>query len=361
MVAAALETTSDYPERLFSSKLLQWFDLYGRKDLPWQHNPSAYRVWVSEVMLQQTQVSTVIPYYQRFMASFPDLKSLAGATEDQVLHHWSGLGYYARARNLHKTAKLLTVTLDGNFPESLEALETLPGIGRSTAGAICAIAYQKTAPILDGNVKRVLARHEAINGWPGASATTKILWKIAEKHTPKERTADYTQAIMDLGATLCTRTKPRCQECPIKADCKSFNAGNPESYPSKKPTKKIPTRTCFFLMILNSSGEFLLQKRPSKSLWGGLWAFPQCDHEKDISIVCEQLNQPAKSWAILSAKRHTFSHFYLDYLPVMIECYPQSALMDKQDTLWYNPDTPLEIGIAKPIASLLGEIKRKRG
>jgi|TARA_B110000503_G_scaffold133899_1_gene212101 A/G-specific adenine glycosylase len=361
VVAAALETTSDYPERLFSSKLLQWFDLYGRKDLPWQHNPSAYRVWVSEVMLQQTQVSTVIPYYQRFMASFPDLKSLAGATEDQVLHHWSGLGYYARARNLHKTAKLLTVTLDGNFPESLEALETLPGIGRSTAGAICAIAYQKTAPILDGNVKRVLARHEAINGWPGASATTKILWKIAEKHTPKERTADYTQAIMDLGATLCTRTKPRCQECPIKADCKSFNAGNPESYPSKKPTKKIPTRTCFFLMILNSSGEFLLQKRPSKSLWGGLWAFPQCDHEKDISIVCEQLNQPAKSWAILSAKRHTFSHFYLDYQPVMIECYPQSALMDKQDTLWYNPDTPLEIGIAKPIASLLGEIKRKRG
>ena len=360
MVIAVRKITPDYPAKLFASKLLQWFDLYGRKDLPWQHNPSAYRVWVSEVMLQQTQVSTVIPYYQRFMTSFPSLKSLAGATEDQVLHHWSGLGYYARARNLHKTAKLLTSTLDGNFPESLEELEDLPGIGRSTAGAICAIAYQKTASILDGNVKRVLARHEAISGWPGASATTKILWRIAEKRTPKERTAAYTQAIMDLGATLCTRTKPRCQECPVKSDCKSFNAGNPESYPAKKPTKKIPTKTCFFLMISNSSGEFLLQKRGSKGLWGGLWVFPQCDDEKDISVVCEHLNQPAKSWTILPTKRHTFSHFHLDYQPVMIECNPQSALA-KQDTLWYNPNTPLEIGIAKPIASLLGEIKQKRG
>ena len=270
MVIAVRKITPDYPAKLFASKLLQWFDLYGRKDLPWQHNPSAYRVWVSEVMLQQTQVSTVIPYYQRFMTSFPSLKSLAGATEDQVLHHWSGLGYYARARNLHKTAKLLTSTLDGNFPESLEELEDLPGIGRSTAGAICAIAYQKTASILDGNVKRVLARHEAISGWPGASATTKILWRIAEKRTPKERTAAYTQAIMDLGATLCTRTKPRCQECPVKSDCKSLNAGNPESYAAKKPTKKIPTKTCFFLMIYNVSGEFILQKRKSKGLWGGL-------------------------------------------------------------------------------------------
>jgi A/G-specific adenine glycosylase len=352
--------TSSSKKKIFSAQLLRWFDLYGRKDLPWQHNPTAYRVWISEVMLQQTQVTTVIPYYQRFMVSFPTLDSLSKATQDQVLNHWSGLGYYARARNLHKTAQLIITTLNGKFPDTVEELEKLPGIGRSTAGAICAIAYQKNAPILDGNVKRVLARQKAINGWPGAAKVTKVLWKIAEQLTPNVRIADYTQAIMDLGATLCTRKKPRCHECPVNLDCKSFNAGNQENYPTKKPTKRIPTRTTFFLIMSNLRGEVLLKKRPPKDLWGGLWAFPQCDHEKEIPIICKTLNQSVKTWVILPSKRHTFSHFHLDYCPVMLELHCENALIDRQDVLWYNPNTPAEIGIAKPITDLIEYIKQKR-
>jgi A/G-specific adenine glycosylase len=219
---------------IFSIKLLQWFDLFGRKDLPWQKNPTAYSVWVSEIMLQQTKVSTVIPYYVRFMKTFPDLEALAQASEDIVLHHWSGLGYYARASNLHKTAKIISSHHQGIFPNTLEGLESLPGIGRSTAGAICAIAYKKSVSILDGNVKRVLARHEAIDGWTGHSKILKLLWAAAENYTPTERIADYTQAIMDLGATLCTRSKPRCYECPVSDSCKGLIAGNPEYYPKKK-------------------------------------------------------------------------------------------------------------------------------
>ena len=357
MINVGCEKIAGYQSKVFSVRLLQWFDLHGRKDLPWQKSPSAYTVWVSEVMLQQTQVSTVVPYYKRFMISFPNLETLANASEDKVLHHWSGLGYYARARNLHKTAKLVVLTLEGIFPDTLEALEDLPGIGRSTAGAICAIAYQKTAPILDGNVKRVLARHEAVGGWTGTSKTLKALWSIAENYTPKERVADYTQAIMDLGATLCTRIKPRCYQCPIKLDCKSFLRGNPENYPAKKPAKKIPSRSSYFLIIVNSAGNFLLQRRQTKDLWGGLWSFPQCDDEKEIPIICDLINRSAKSWSILPAKRHTFSHYHLDYSPVMVESSSKNELLDRNDILWYNPNMPLEIGMPKPIVDLLRQMK----
>tara|TARA_R110001592_G_scaffold363170_1_gene680917 strand:- start:13979 stop:15019 length:1041 start_codon:yes stop_codon:yes gene_type:complete len=340
----------------FSQRLLTWFDQHGRKDLPWQKNTSAYRVWVSEIMLQQTQVNTVIPYYQRFMTSFPTVETLAAASQDQVLHHWTGLGYYARARNLYKTAQLVVNEWNGRFPKTVDQLETLPGIGRSTAGAICAIAHQQPATILDGNVKRVLARHQAIDGWPGQSATSKQLWSLAEQYTPQERPADYTQAIMDLGATLCTRTKPQCKECPLSDDCKAFMAGNPTDYPGKKPKTIQPVRECLFLIIRNPQGEVLLEQRPANGLWGGLWVFPQCDRETDIPHICEQLSRPAKTWQTLPRQRHTFSHFHLDYQPVLVETTQQCSIMDSSGIVWYNPNSPLEIGTAQPVKQLLEQL-----
>jgi A/G-specific adenine glycosylase len=313
-------------------------------------------VWISEIMLQQTQVNTVIPYYQRFMISFPTIETLARASQDKVLHHWTGLGYYARARNLHKTAQFIANELNGQFPDTVEQLEALPGIGRSTAGAICAIAHQQPATILDGNVKRVLARHQAIDGWPGKSSTNKKLWSLAEQNTPQDRIADYTQAIMDLGATLCTRTKPQCEACPLSDDCKAFNAGNPTDYPGKKPRKIQPVRKCLFLIIRNPQGEVLLEQRPANGLWGGLWVFPQCDSETDIPHTCEQLSRPAKTWQALPRQRHTFSHFHLDYQPVLVETEQKCSIMDSSGIVWYNPDSPLEIGMAQPVKQLLEQL-----
>ncbi len=343
--------------QLFSRQLLDWFDQYGRKDLPWQKEITAYRVWVSEIMLQQTQVKTVIPYYQRFMASFPTIEALAGATQDNVLHHWTGLGYYARARNLHKAAQLIVDERDGAFPDTVEQLETLPGVGRSTAGAICTIAFQKTATILDGNVKRVLARYHAIDGWPGQAATSKELWCLAEQHTPTSRIADYTQAIMDLGATLCTRTRPQCQKCPLARECRGYNTGSPTDYPGKKPRKAQPVRENLFLIIRNPQGEVLLEQRPANGLWGGLWVFPQCDREADIRPTCHQLNCQPINWQLLPKQRHTFSHFHLDYQPVLIDATQQPAIMDSCARVWYNPNSPLEVGTAQPVQQLLQQLK----
>ncbi len=341
---------------LFSQQLLDWFDQNGRKDLPWQQGITAYRVWVSEIMLQQTQVSTVIPYFQRFMASFPTMETLAKAPQDQVLHHWTGLGYYARARNLHKTAQIVINDFNGILPDTAEQLETLPGIGRSTAGAIRAIAFQKPASILDGNVKRVLARHHAVDGWPGLSAVSHQLWALAEQHTPSTRIADYTQAIMDMGATLCTRTKPRCQECPLSNECQAFKANNPTDYPGKKPRKEQPVRECLFLIIKNPEGDILLEQRPASGLWGGLWVFPQCEEENDITTVCNQLSCQIEDWQLLPQKRHTFSHFHLDYRPVLINAKPAPSIMDSPSIVWYNPSSPLEIGTAQPVKQLLQQL-----
>ena len=226
--------TSTNKNDLFSTKLLTWFDEHGRKDLPWQQDKTAYRVWVSEIMLQQTQVSSVIEYYQRFMKSFPTIESLAEAKEDKVLEHWAGLGYYARARNLHKTAKVVVAELNAQFPDSLEEIVKLPGIGRSTAGAILSIAFKQSACILDGNVKRVLCRFHGIETWSGERKTENHLWKLAEQHTPKKRNDDYTQAIMDLGATCCTRSKPKCQLCPFTADCVAFDTSLQTQLPKSK-------------------------------------------------------------------------------------------------------------------------------
>ncbi len=355
--ASALFSDRACADNGFADRLLRWFDEAGRKDLPWQQNITPYRVWVSEIMLQQTQVSTVVPYYQRFMARFPDVESLASATEDEVLHHWTGLGYYARARNLHRAAQKVVTQFNGIFPSSVEQLLELPGVGRSTAGAICAIAFHKRAAILDGNVKRVLSRFHAIDGWPGTTNVSKILWQKAEQHTPAHRLADYTQAIMDLGATVCSRSSPDCHRCPLQSDCKACARGKQTEYPGKKPKKTLPTKTALFLILQNQEGKVLLQKRPSNGLWGGLWSFPQCNNRSEIDAVCRSLACEPTTTELWADRRHTFSHFHLDYQPALITVRPQRCIREADDLglerRWHHPATVFEAGTPTPVQQLL--------
>lgn len=307
-------------------------------------------------MLQQTQVKTVIPYYQKFMHSFPTIDALAQADEDAVLHHWSGLGYYARARNLHKTAKIISTEYQGEFPKDVELIETLPGIGRSTAGAICAIAFGQSTAILDGNVKRVLARCHTVAGWPGNSQTLKQLWQIAIEYTPKQRCEDYTQAIMDLGATLCTRSKPQCLICPFNKDCLAFNTSQPELYPGKKPKKAKPVKQVQML-LLQQKQQVLLYKRPSQGIWGGLWSLPEISHEESLPHWLNQQGISASGHQTLPPLRHTFSHYHLDIQPQLIhvKCQPQQ-IHEGQEQRWYPLDQGDNIGLAAPVQKLLNQI-----
>lgn len=344
----------------FADRLLAWFDKHGRKDLPWQQDITPYRVWVSEIMLQQTQVNTVVPYYLAFMKSFPTVQRLARAPLDQVLHHWAGLGYYARARNLHKAAQQVVTEFGGEFPDTVEAMEQLPGIGRSTAGAIVSIAYKKRAPILDGNVKRVLARHQAIGGWPGESATLKALWSASEASTPEKRAAAYTQAIMDLGATLCTRTKPACGDCPVNQDCAAYHAKTQSEYPGKKPKKAVPVRTTQMLMLEAPGKQILLEQRPSSGIWGGLWSFPELPDEAGAEDYCLQQFGTAgkiKRWPVM---RHTFSHYHLDITPVHISlAQAPGQIMEDDRLLWYNSPSAPDVGLAAPVQKLLKQLLNK--
>ncbi|MBQ0719979.1 MAG: A/G-specific adenine glycosylase [Gammaproteobacteria bacterium] len=344
-------------EDAFAKRLLHWFDQHGRKDLPWQHDTTAYRVWLSEIMLQQTQVSTVIPYYQRMTNAYPNVQALAAAPLDEVLHHWTGLGYYARARNLHKTAQTISTEHDGIFPDSVEQLQALPGIGRSTAGAICAIAHHRHCAILDGNVKRVLARHSAIAGWPGKTAVAKQLWDIAESHTPAQRTGDYTQAIMDLGATVCTRSKPACTQCPVSTDCQAFIREETQHYPGKKAPKAIPVRQTLLLIIRNQHNKVLLQQRPPSGIWGGLWSFPECPDETELSNSCERVGVKIHSYQLTDTLRHTFSHFHLDYTPVHIRTHGPATRVADSSQRWVNPAAHGEIGLPAPILALLKALR----
>ncbi len=341
-----------------SKRVLQWFDHSGRKDLPWQHDINPYRVWVSEIMLQQTQVSTVIPYFLKFMEELPTVEDLAAASDDHVLHLWTGLGYYSRARNLHKTARLVCEQYQGSFPDTVEQLCELPGIGRSTAGAIVSIAFQLPAAILDGNVKRVLARFHAIEGWPGQSAVLKSLWQVAEAHSPEKRVADYSQAMMDLGATLCTRSKPDCPECPLKKDCMANEQASQTQYPGKKPKKTLPVKTTQMLIIKNAEGELLLEKRPPSGIWGGLWVFPQITAEEDPSHFCkDKLGQTPQQLEQWDNHRHTFSHYHLDISPIVITLdVTPSIVMEGDQQLWYNLHQPATIGLAAPIKKLMARL-----
>ncbi|KGE02630.1 A/G-specific adenine glycosylase [Pseudohaliea rubra] len=343
----------------FADKLLAWFDDHGRKHLPWQQAINAYRVWVSEIMLQQTQVSTVIPYFERFMAAFPDVQALAAADTDDVLHHWTGLGYYARARNLHRAAQVIVAEQDGRFPQTVEALEALPGIGRSTAGAIVSIACGGRAPILDGNVKRVLARYHAVPGWPGQSTVLNALWEYAETHTPTARVADYTQAIMDLGATVCTRRRPACSLCPLAEGCRARAEGTAENYPGRKPRKTLPERQTAFVLARHPDGTWLLEQRPPSGIWGGLWCFPEVAAPADAAGWCRDalLAEPGTSQP-LAAFRHTFSHYHLDITPVLVTLETAGeAVAEGSQRLWYNAVSPPRVGLAAPVARLLEALK----
>jgi A/G-specific adenine glycosylase len=342
-------------EAPFSRAVLDWFARHGRNDLPWQQARTPYRVWVSEIMLQQTRVATVIPYYRRFMERFPDVAALAAAGIDQVLHHWSGLGYYARARHLHAAAQEVVSRHGGVFPGDLEALQALPGIGRSTAGAILALATGQRHPILDGNVKRVLARYHAVAGWPGSSAVQQRLWELADRHTPATRVDEYTQAIMDLGATVCTRTHPDCVHCPVQAGCAARRAGRTADFPGARPARSLPVRQVTMLMLRNAAQEVLLVRRPPAGIWGGLWGFPECTADAALEDWARQtlgvVPRVLEHWPVL---RHTFSHFHLDITPVLARAGGRPRrVMETDGWVWYNVHQAGELGFAAPVRQLL--------
>ena len=342
----------------FSHKLLAWWDRHGRKDLPWQRERTPYRVWVSEIMLQQTQVATVIPYYQRFMQRFPDVQTLADAPLDEVLHHWSGLGYYARARHLLRTAQHVVSHHDSEFPRDQITLMQLPGIGRSTAAAILALAADQPLTILDGNVKRVLSRYHAIAGWPGQREVEQTLWALAEQHTPTQRVADYTQAIMDLGATLCTRAKPLCVQCPLRNECSARRENRTGDFPAPKPRKTLPVRSTRMLLLRNETQDILLMQRPPTGVWGGLWSLPECAADTDPQHWCrEHLHCDVAIETAWPTLRHTFSHFHLDIEPLPLRLVRPRGVMEGATTLWYNPRAPQALGLAAPVARLLDKIK----
>ena len=341
----------------FSRAVLAWYDQFGRKDLPWQQDMTPYRVWVSEIMLQQTQVATVIPYYQRFMQALPDVYALAAADADEVLHLWTGLGYYSRARNLHKTAQIVVAEYGGEFPAGVAALEALPGIGRSTAGAIASLSMGLRAPILDGNVKRVLARYHAVEGWPGTKAVQDRLWQVAEGYTPLQRVDHYTQAMMDLGATLCTRSKPSCVLCPVQADCEAHRLEQPTAFPHSKPRKVMPVRQCLMPLVVNPQGHVWLQRRPDSGLWGGLWCPPQLDDQNALDELVQNMGWSPERQQQLEPLRHTFSHFHLDIQPLLIQVLPTHRVAEAGQ-VWYNLRQPTRLGLAAPVSKLLKQVEQ---
>jgi A/G-specific adenine glycosylase len=338
----------------FAAQILAWFDAHGRRDLPWQRDADPYRIWVSEIMLQQTQVATVIPYFERFVARFPSVGGLAEASVDEVLALWSGLGYYARARNLHRAAQVVARDYAGRLPESFAELVALPGIGRSTAGAILALARGQRHAILDGNVKRVLARFHAVAGWPGTSAVAAELWRLAERHTPRAHVAAYTQAIMDLGATLCMRANPLCDACPVTARCEARLLARQTEFPAPRAQRARPQREVTMVIVRARDGCVLLERRPASGVWGGLLSFPELDADGDAAAWCrQQLGAAVDYVEPLAPVDHGFTHFDLRLNPVLVEIDAARAVMDCADRLWYNAADPVPGGLAAPIAKLL--------
>jgi A/G-specific adenine glycosylase len=342
----------------FAKKVLSWYQRYGRRNLPWQRQ-NAYRVWLSEIMLQQTQVATVIPYYNNFIVRFPDIKSLAEASIDDVLQHWQGLGYYARARNLHKSAQIIRDQHGGRFPKSIDAVEALPGIGRSTAGAILGFAYAQSWPILDGNVKRVLARCFRVKGWYGQTGTMQQLWYLSESVTPQENTADFNQAMMDIGSMVCVKTKPKCEICPLKKFCGSYIHHCQAQFPEKKPRKVKPHKAT--LMLLHRCGEqVLLWRRPPTGIWGGLWSLPEVDEETAIklwqqsflSISCEPRTIQE------NAIRHQFTHYSLDISIAIIElAHLPSKISDGDNYHWIDIEALANHGLPTPVRKLFASLQ----
>ena len=350
-------------EHDYATRLLAWFDKHGRHDLPWQHPRTPYRVWLSEIMLQQTQVAVVIPYFERFIAAMPDLRALADASQDEVLALWSGLGYYARARNLHAAAKLCVERHDGDLPRDLAALVALPGIGRSTAGAILSQAWGDAAPILDGNVKRVLCRVSGIEGWPGTPAVEKRLWAIAETLLPDARLADYTQAQMDFGATLCTRVDPACAICPLQDLCIARRDGRAADLPTPKPGKPLPERTTLMLLIEDTSGRVLLHRRPPAGVWASLWSLPE---HQDLSVAREWFERHVEgdfdAAQVGAAIAHGFSHYRLIIHPHRIaNVRPRDVVGDNDQMRWAARTDLVAIGLPAPVRRLLESATDEKG
>jgi A/G-specific adenine glycosylase len=349
----------------FTERLLAWFAIHGRHNLPWQVNPTPYRVWVSEVMLQQTQVATVIPYYERFMVRFPDAPSLAVAPLDEVLHLWTGLGYYARARNLQACAKALVALHGGEFPDELDAVTALPGIGRSTAGAILALSRGQRQPILDGNVKRVLARVFGIAGDPGSAAVIARLWAQSEACTPASKVGAYTQAIMDLGATVCTRARPACTVCPMTTGCVAALEGRQAELPGRKSKRARGSREAT-LLIAESESEgsvaVLVERRPTVGLWGGLWSPPQFESELAALAWCRrEIGEPAVRTKSLAPIHHAFTHFDLLLHPLHVRCEHNAVIHDGDDRLWYRLKAPPRVGLPQPIRQLFERLRSSGG
>ncbi|MDY6942801.1 MAG: A/G-specific adenine glycosylase [Pseudomonadota bacterium] len=345
---------------VFADRLLRWFDHAGRHDLPWQGTGDAYRVWVSEIMLQQTQVNTVIPYYQRFMARFPDVTALAAASEDVVLGAWSGLGYYARARNLHRAARQVVALYDGRFPVEFDQLINLPGVGRSTAGAIAALAAGRRHPILDGNVKRVLSRLFAIGGDPSSARVQRALWDMADTLTPRVRVADYTQAVMDLGATVCTRARPDCAQCPVSDLCSAYRQGEQHAFPAPRRRVRIKTRQLCFVIVGRARDEVLLERRAADGIWGGLWCFPEVADSRGVDEWCRvHLGVPVQAREVWDPIEHVLTHLRLKITPVRVLMPPGSVDAPQaayRRGVWYTIGQPAPGGLAAPVRALINQL-----
>ena len=337
--------------------LLEWHAREGRHDLPWQENRTPYRVWVSEIMLQQTQVATVVPYYRRFMERFPDVRALATAPVDEVLHLWSGLGYYARARNLHRAALRILDEHGGELPESFDALASLPGIGRSTAGAILALARGQRFPILDGNARRVLSRYFGVPGHSSESSVARRLWELSERSTPHDRVDEYTQAIMDLGATVCVRSRPLCSRCPLAEKCIARRTGRQHELPAPRRSRARRRRRVFMVVALRDDGSVLLERRPESGVWGGLWCLPEFSSATAAgAFVRGSLGEAAVEPRTLGQLEHAFTHFDLSITPLLVRCRGAARAVEEGVSLWYNVRAPSRIGLPAPITALLSRL-----
>lgn len=339
----------------FASRVVAWQRIHGRHDLPWQQTRDPYRIWLSEVMLQQTQVSTVIPYYARFLERFPDVASLGAADVDEVLALWSGLGYYSRGRNLHAAAVRIARELDGRFPTDRATLESLPGVGRSTAAAIAAFSVGAREAILDGNVKRVLARHFAIDGFPGVSSVEKRMWALAESLLPDADVEAYTQGLMDLGATVCTRSRPRCEACPVASSCEAHRSGSEMQFPSARPKKALPHKTTVMLVLVRE-GRLLLARRPPSGIWGGLWSFPEFETAQAAIEYARRQGGRLRAETELPPVAHGFSHYRLTIHPLRCVSGGGALPANEQGVRWMTREEALASSLPAPVRVIATDV-----
>jgi len=349
-------STAERAARL-APALLDWFEACGRKDLPWQRDPTPYRVWVSEIMLQQTQVGTAIPYYLAFLERFPDVRALASARLDEVLHLWSGLGYYARARNLRRAAQTIVARHGGEFPRSFEEVLALPGIGRSTAAAILALSRGERHAILDGNVKRVLTRYFGVEGYPGAPSVGRELWNLSEACTPSSLVAEYTQAVMDLGATVCSRARPACLLCPVSHGCVARQENLQDRLPAPKPRVVRPVREAWLVVAMRGGSKVLLERRPPAGIWGGLWGLPEFPTRAHAEQWCGEQLAGAAAPRRSDPLDHAFSHFDYRMRPLVVRCQGKAAGLREDDRYrWYDARRPARVGVPRPVAILIARV-----